>query len=73
MVAFIDQPRETSGVESICRLVPITPSTYYRWKAAQADPAKRWARAGRDDAWRVAIQRVWEDHEQVYGPRKVWK
>jgi transposase InsO family protein len=31
------------------------------------------ARAQRDDELRVAIQRVWDDHQQVYGPRKVWR
>ena len=25
------------------------------------------------DALRAAIQRVWDDNEQVYGPRKVWR
>jgi transposase InsO family protein len=44
LVAFIDQQRPSQGVESIGRLVPIAPSTYFRHKAAQADPAKRSAR-----------------------------
>ena len=30
-------------------------------------------RAQRDDDLRAAIQRVWDEHEQVYRPRKVWK
>ena len=49
MVTFIDQHRATYGVEPICPVVPIAPSTYFRWKAQQDDPTKRSARARRDD------------------------
>lgn len=73
MVRFIDQHRETYGVESICALLPIAPSTYFLWKAQQQDPTTRSARAQRDDELRAAIQRVWDANEQVYGPRKVWR
>jgi len=73
MVRFIDQHRAQYGVEPICRVVPIAPSTYFLRKAQQQAPATRSARAQRDDAVRAAIQRVWDDNEQVYGPRKVWK
>jgi len=73
MVAFIDQHRDTYGVEPICAVLPIAPSTYFLHKAQQQDPARRSARQRRDDELRAAIQRVWDEHEQVYGPRKVWK
>ena len=73
MVAFIDQHRETYGVESISTLLPIAPSTYFLRKAQQQDPTQRPARAQRDDELRVAIRRVWDANEQVYGPRKVWR
>ena len=73
MVRFIDDHRDASGVESICAVVPIAPSTYFRHKARHADPTRRSARAQRDDGWRREIQRVWNDHQQVYGPRKVWR
>jgi putative transposase len=73
MVAFIDAHREVYGVESICAHVPIAPSTYFRRKAQQQDPARQSARARRDDALRTAIQRVWDANDQVYGPRKVWR
>jgi putative transposase len=73
MVAFIDQHRDTDGVESICALLPIAPSTYFLRKVQQQDPTQRSARAQRDDELRPAIQRVWDDNEQVYGPRKVWR
>jgi hypothetical protein len=38
MVAFIDAHRDDYGVESICRQLPIAPSTYYEHKAREADP-----------------------------------
>ena len=73
MVRFIDQHRGTYGVEPICAELPIAPSTYFLHKAQQQDAASRSARHRRDDALRAAIQRVWDENEQVYGPRKVWK
>jgi putative transposase len=73
MVTFIDQHRGTHGVEPICAVLPIAPSTYFRRKAQQQDPTKRSARARRDDELRVAIRRVWDGNDQVYGPRKVWR
>jgi putative transposase len=73
MVGFIDDHRDVYGVEPICAVVPIAPSTYFRHKAQQEDPTRRSARAQRDDALRVAIQRVWDEQHQVYGPRKVWR
>jgi putative transposase len=73
MVTFIDQHRATYGVEPICAVLPIAPSTYFLRKVQQQDATKQSARAQRDDSLRAAIQRVWDDNEQVYGPRKVWK
>jgi putative transposase len=73
MVGFIDQHRAQYGVEPICAVLPIAPSTYFLRKAQQQDPTTRSPRAQHDDNLRAAIQRVWDEHEQVYGPRKVWK
>src|SRR5215470_17112244 len=73
MVTFIDQHRKTYGVEPICRVLPIAPSTYYRHKAQQRDPAKRSARAQQDAVLRAIIRRIWTEHHQVYGHRKVYK
>ena len=73
MVAFIDQHRDTYGVEPNCAVLPIAPSTYFLRKAQQDDATTRSARARRDDERRTAIQRVWDEHDQVYGPRKVWR
>jgi putative transposase len=73
MVGFIDEHRDRFGVEPICAVLPIAPSTYFRHKVQAHDAAKRSARARRDDELRAAIQRVWNEHQQVYGPRKVWR
>ena len=73
MVGFVDAHRDVFGVEPICRELPIAPSTYFRHKAQHADPSRRCGRAQRDDDLRTAIQRVWDAHFQVYGPRKVWR
>jgi putative transposase len=73
MVAYIDAHRGRLGVESICRVLPIAPSTYHRHRQHRGDPTCRSARARRDDTLRVEIQRVYDEHHQVYGPRKVWK
>ena len=45
MVAFIEDHREEYGVEPICNVLPIAPSTYYAHKAREADPDLRPARA----------------------------
>ena len=49
MVQFIDDHRDAYGVESICTVVPIAPSTYFWHKARHADPTRRSARDQRDD------------------------
>lgn len=73
MVQFIDEHRVRFGVEPICAVLPIAPSTYFAHQAQRRDPTQRSARAKRDDDLRAAIRRLWEAHYQVYGPRKVWR
>ena len=73
MVQLIDEHREQYGVEPMCAVLPMAPSTYFRHKDLVARPERRSARAQRDEALQAVIQRVWDDNYQVYGPRKVWK
>jgi transposase InsO family protein len=73
MVAFIDAHRATYGVEPICSVLPIAPSTYYLTKARQRDPTRRPARTQRDAQLRDEITRVWRANRRVYGVRKVWR
>ncbi len=72
-MTFIDQHREVYGVEPICSVLPIAPSTYYRGKVLSAYPERRSIRAKRDEHLKEEIARVWEDNHKVYGARKVWK
>lgn len=74
MVRYITDHRERFGVEPICAVLPIAPSTYFRVRAQAQDATKRSARAKRDDELRVLIRRVYEESfGGVYGPRKVWR
>ena len=73
MIAFIDDHREAHGVEPICKVLPIAPSTYHAHVARRADPAKRSARAKHDAALKLEVRRVFDDNFQVYGVRKVWR
>ena len=73
MIAFIDEPRAVHGVEPICRVLPIAPSTYHAHAARRTDPGKLPARARRDATLRTEIRRVYEENFRVYGVRKVWR
>jgi transposase InsO family protein len=73
MKMFIDEHRDVYGVEPICRVLPIAPSTYYAHAARLADPSLLSDRAKRDAGLRPEIRRVWEENFQVYGVRKVWR
>ncbi len=72
MVEFIDDHREELGVEPVCGLLQIAPSTYYEARARQADPTRLPARTQRDLELCPEIERVWKENRSVYGARKVW-
>jgi putative transposase len=73
MIAFIDDHRASYGVEPICKVLPIAPSTYHAHAAKRADPGKLSARAKRDMALQPEIARVFAENFEVYGVRKVWR
>jgi len=73
MIAFIDEHRARHGVEPICRVLPIAPSTYHAHAARRADPGKSSTRTQRDVTLRTEIRRVYEENFRVYGVRKVWR
>ncbi len=74
MVDFVDDQRERYGVESICRVLPIAPSTYHRHRGQRDDAERRSDREKRDEALKPKIQRIWKDsYGGVYGARKVWR
>jgi len=72
MNAYIDQHRETYGVEPICAVLQVAPSAYRRHAARRRNPALRSQRARRDDALMPNIQRIWQENYGVYGAKKVW-
>ena len=73
MIAFIDEHRAVYGVEPICRVLPIAPSTYHAHAARRADPGKLSPRAKRDEVLKSEIRRVFEENFRVYGVRKLWR
>lgn len=73
MIAFIDDHRGAYGVEPICKLLQIAPSSYYAHVAQRLDRSKLSERAKRDEAIRSEIARVFAENFEVYGARKVWR
>jgi transposase InsO family protein len=73
MTTFIDDHREDYGVEPICKVLPIAPSTYYEQKARDADLSRLPQRVIRDGKLREQIERVWKENRAVYGAYKVWR
>ena len=72
MIGFIDDHRDVYGVEPICRVLPIAPSTYYHRLVCRANPARASVRQQRDAVLCPEIQRVWDANFKVYGVRKAW-
>jgi putative transposase len=73
MITFIDDNRSTHGVEPICKVLPIAPSTYHKHVAQRRDPLRLSARAQRDMALKPEVARVFAENFAVYGVRKVWR
>jgi len=66
MITFIDDNRQRWGVEPICRVLPIAPSTYYAFR--KRPPSDRTLR---DEYLKSEIERVWKANFKVYGARKI--
>src|SRR5262245_44409442 len=73
MISFVDAYRDKHGVEPICRVLAIAPSTYHAHVARRAKPESAPARVKLDDKLSVEIKRVFNENFQVYGVRKVWR
>jgi putative transposase len=65
---FINTHRHRWGVEPICQVLEVAPSTYY---AALTRPPC--TRRRRDQELKVEITRVHKDNFAVYGTEKVWR
>jgi hypothetical protein len=72
MIGFIDDHRGVYGVEPICKVLPIAPSTYHAHAVQRADPTRASPRAQRDLLLMERIRRVHRENFGVYGVRKVW-
>ena len=72
MIMFIDEHRDHLGVEAICKVLPIAPSTYYHRKSIELDPAKASDRAKRDTFIMNRIEHYWEKSGKRYGAVKIW-
>jgi hypothetical protein len=53
--------------------LPIAPSTYYAHKSLEREPDRACDRSKRGQWLEVEIQRVWDENQQVYGVRKIWR
>jgi hypothetical protein len=73
MISFIDEHCGVFGVEPICRLLPIAPSTYYENVTKRLDVDRLSSRARSDIGLKIEIRRVFEQNFRVYGVRKVWR
>jgi hypothetical protein len=68
-----EDQRIVYGFESICRALPIAPSTFYHRLACRADLSKASARHQQEAELRPEIKRVWDENYPVYGVRKAWQ
>ena len=72
MIAFIEDHRNDFGVEPICRVLPIAPSTFYVRAAIERTPDLASGRARRDAMDKADIKRVFDGSRSRYGTRKIW-
>ena len=70
MIAFIDDQRQEYGIEPICKVLPIAPSTYHLNAAKRADPSRLSSRAKRDLLLKPEIKRVFKANYEVYALAK---
>jgi putative transposase len=73
MTAFVDVYRSAYGIEPICKVLEIAPSTYHAHARRRAHPETAPVRVKCNAKLKVEIQRVFDENFQVYGARKVWR
>src|ERR1700732_4506293 len=73
MFPFSDDHLGAHGVEPICKVLPIAPSTYHAHVAKRRYPPRLSARARQDAALKIEVRRVFDQNFRVYGVRKVWR
>lgn len=70
LTAFVDQHRDTFGVEPICKVLRSAPSGCRCHAAQLRDPSRRSARAKRDEILQPEIRRVWQANMQSMACRR---
>ena len=70
IVAFVDENRDQFGVEFICKLLQVAPSSYYAARRRQSAPS---ARTVRDVLMMQVLLTLWIANRKVYGAHKLWK
>ena len=73
MIRFSDDHRGDHGVEPICKILLIAPSTYHEHVASRRDLSRLSAMAKKDLALKPEITRVFKENFEVYRVRKVWR
>ena len=68
IVDYIDAHRTEFGVEPICRVLQMAPSTYYAAKGRVLSPL-----AIRDALMMQVLMVLWVANRKVYGAHKLWK
>jgi transposase InsO family protein len=63
---------ESYGIEPMCRVLRIAPSTWHEHVGRKANPDLRPTRAKEDERLSEEIVRVHKKHFGVYGAKKVW-
>ena len=69
IVGFIDDNRHELGVEPVCKVLQVAPSTYYAAKRRERQPS---ARTVRDAAMMQILMALWVANRKVYGADKLW-
>ncbi len=70
IVAFVDENRAEFGVEFICKMLQVAPSSYYAAKKRQTAPS---ARAARDVFMMQVLLTMWIANRKNYGSHKLSK
>ncbi len=72
MISFIEEYRVAHGVEPICKVLPIAPSTFYARAAIARDPDLASDRSKQDAIDRKEIKDAFDGSGKRYGARKIW-
>jgi putative transposase len=73
MIRFVDAYRDEHGVEPVCKVLQIAPSTYHAHVRRRVEPETAPARVKKDAVLMSEIRRVYAENFEVYGVRKVWR